>query len=111
MSVSAGRKKMAAVGSYDTVLPFQAVGVRPCPVETDEEIAKTVTALAREDYGVIFVEERHFVAQAALIDDLVQQYSASIIPIPGIIGSIGVGLSSVRKSVERAVGMDIFSEK
>ena len=72
---------------------------------------RTVSRLAREDYGVIFVEERQFVAQAALIDRLVQEFSASIIPIPGIRGSIGVGLSAVRSSVERAVGMDIFSEK
>ena len=111
MSAEAGRKKMAAVGSYDTVLPFQAVGVAPFPAETDEEVETTVSRLAREDYGVIFVEERQFVAQAALIDKLVQEYSASIIPIPGIRGSIGVGLSAVRSSVERAVGMDIFSEK
>lgn len=111
MSTDAGRKKMAAVGSYDTVLPFQAVGVRPFPVESDEEIAETVSRLAREDYGVIFVEERQFVAQASLIDWLVQEYAASIIPIPGIRGSIGVGLSAVRSSVERAVGMDIFAEK
>jgi V/A-type H+-transporting ATPase subunit F len=111
MSADASRKKMAAVGAYDTVLPFQAVGVRPFPVETDDEVAETVSRLAREDYGVIFVEERCFVAQASLIDGLVQEYASSIIPIPGIRGSIGVGLSSVRKSVERAVGMDIFAEK
>ncbi len=102
---------MAAVGSYDTVLPFQAVGVRPFPAETAEETAAAVTRLARENYGVIFVEERQFVAQAELIDKLVQEYAASIIPIPGIRGSIGVGLSAVRSSVERAVGMDIFSVK
>ena len=111
MSAEAGRKKMAAVGSYDTVLPFQAVGVAPFPAETDEEVEATVSRLAREDYGVIFVEERQFVAQAALIDRLVQEFSTSIIPIPGIRGSIGVGLSAVRSSVERAVGMDIFSVK
>ncbi len=111
MSAEAGKKNMAAVGSYDTVLPFQAVGVRPFAAETDDEVASVVTRLAREDYGVIFVEERQFVQQAALIDSLVQEYAASIIPIPGIRGSIGVGLSAVRTSVERAVGMDIFSEK
>lgn len=111
MSADASRKKMAAVGAYDTVLPFQAVGVRPFPVETGEEAAEIVSRLAREDYGVIFVEERFFVEQASLIDDLVQEYASSIIPIPGIRGSIGVGLSAVRKSVERAVGMDIFAEK
>lgn len=111
MSVNADRKKMAAVGSYDTVLPFQAVGVRPYPVDEDGNAAETIARLARNDYGVVFVEEACYVENAAVIDDLVQEYATSIIPIPGIRGSIGVGLNSVRKSVERAVGMDIFSEK
>lgn len=111
MSADAGRKKMAAVGSYDTVLPFQAVGIRPFVAETNEEVAAVVSRLTRENYGVIFVEERQFVAQASLIDSLVQEYASSIIPIPGIRGPIGVGLSAVRNSVERAVGMDIFSVK
>lgn len=111
MSADAKRKKMAAVGSYDTVLPFQAVGVRPVPVEDEAETAENVKRLALEDYGVVFVEERFFVAQASLIDQLVQEYATSIIPIPGIRGSIGVGLSAVRSSVERAVGMDIFAKK
>ena len=111
MSANEGRKEMAAVGGYDTVLPFQAVGVHPFPVENSEDTARTVAGLAREDYGVVFVEERFFIEQTQLIDTLVQQYNTSIIPIPGIHGSLGVGLSAVRKSVERAVGMDIFSQK
>jgi len=111
MSADHGKKNMAAVGSYDTVLPFQAVGVRPFPAENAEEVESVVSRLAREDYGVIFVEERQFIEQAELIDKLVQEYAASIIPIPGIRGSIGVGLNAVRTSVERAVGMDIFAEK
>ncbi len=111
MSADAERKKMAAIGSYDTVLPFQAAGVRPVPVETEGDTAEQLNRLVREDYGVVFVEEKFFIAQAALIDELVQEHPTSIIPIPGIRGSIGVGLSSVRSSVERAVGMDIFAEK
>ena len=111
MSAETGRKEMAAVGSYDTVLPFQAVGVQPVPVETDEEAAEKISLLARKEYGVVFVEERFFVAQTLLIDNLVQNHSTSIIPVPGIHGSLGVGLSAVRQSVERAVGMDIFSQK
>ncbi|HBG14640.1 MAG TPA: V-type ATP synthase subunit F, partial [Synergistaceae bacterium] len=38
-------------------------------------------------------------------------YSMSIIPIPGIKGSNGIGIKSIRDSVERAVGMDIFAVK
>ena len=32
----------------------------------------------------------------------------AIIPIPGIEGSLGLGISNVKKSVERAVGADIL---
>jgi len=34
-----------------------------------------------------------------------------IIPVPNQSGSMGVGLSSIRRNVERAVGMDIFGVK
>ncbi len=105
------KKNMAAVGSYDTVLPFQAVGVRPFPVSAAKEAAVLLGRLANEGYGVVFVEEQFYIAQASAIDGLNQEYETSIIPIPGIRGSIGVGLNAVRASVERAVGMDIFAEK
>ena len=32
----------------------------------------------------------------------------AIIPIPGRAGTIGMGMTSVKKSVERAVGADIL---
>ncbi|MCF0247416.1 MAG: V-type ATP synthase subunit F, partial [Synergistes sp.] len=35
----------------------------------------------------------------------------SVIPVPNQKGSMGTGLDSIRRSVERAVGMDIFGEK
>ncbi len=105
------KKNMAAVGSYDTVLPFQAVGVRPFPLAAVGETAALLSRLAQEGYGVVFVEEQYYIAQAETIDGLNQEYETSIVPIPGIRGSIGVGLNAVRTSVERAVGMDIFAEK
>nr|WP_321503684.1 V-type ATP synthase subunit F [uncultured Dethiosulfovibrio sp.] len=111
MSDSSSRP-MAAVGHYDTVLPFQAVGVRPFPVTGDLLEAKSILErLAREDYAVVFVEEALFLEHQELISELNQEHSASIIPIPGIKGSLNVGLSAIRKNVERAVGMDIFAEK
>ncbi len=105
-------RPMAAVGNYDTVLPFQAVGVRPFPVGSgDQEAKKLLEQLARDDYAVVFVEEALFVENQELISRLNQEYPASMIPIPGIRGSLNVGLSAIRSNVERAVGMDIFAEK
>ncbi len=103
---------MAAVGQYDTVLPFQAVGVRPFPVDDEPGAARSLLErLAQEKYAVVFVEEALFIEHQALIAELNQEYLASMIPIPGIRGSLNVGLSAIRSNVERAVGMDIFAEK
>ena len=44
--------------------------------------------------------------------DEVEEYNdqrlPAIIPIPGKEGSLGIGMTSVKKSVERAVGADIL---
>lgn len=105
-------RPMAAVGHYDTVLPFQAVGVKPFPVLGDQkEDRALLEKLVRDDYAVVFVEEALFLEHQELISELNQEHSASIIPIPGIRGSLNVGLSAIRNNVERAVGMDIFAEK
>lgn len=102
---------MAALGGFDTVLPFRAVGVTPFVLENGQGAEGTLKQLAREGYGVVFVEESVFVEHAALINALNLEYSTSILPIPGISGSLGTGLAAVRASVERAVGMDIFAVK
>lgn len=102
---------MAALGSYDTVLPFQAVGVRPFPMGSDDDPAETLRRLVAEGCGVIFVEEDVYLKENELIDRLNLEYGTSIIPIPGIRGPLGTGLEAVRASVERAVGMDIFAKE
>jgi V/A-type H+-transporting ATPase subunit F len=104
---------MAAVGEYETVLPFQAVGVRPFFIRDSASsvVEETLLRLAREKYAVVFVQESCYVASSQFIADLNSEYETSFIPIPGLKGSLGIGLESIRSSVERAVGMDIFAVK
>lgn len=109
--MSDNTKPMAAVGTFDTVLPFRAVGVDTFATDGEESVETTLKRLAREGYGVVFVEESVYVSHSALIDELNLEYSTSILPIPGISGSLGTGLRAMRASVERAVGMDIFAVK
>ncbi|GAB1399307.1 V-type ATP synthase subunit F [Aminivibrio sp.] len=106
-------RAMAAVGEYETVLPFQAVGVKPFMVkgENPASVDEILLTLAREKYAVVFVQEIFYIASTAFIDELNREYETSFIPIPGLKGSLGIGLESIRSSVERAVGMDIFSAK
>ncbi|MFA7620659.1 MAG: V-type ATP synthase subunit F [Aminobacteriaceae bacterium] len=104
---------MAAVGEYETVLPFQAVGVKPYIVKQDDSssVDTVLLELARAGYAVVFVQEAFFLSHSSRIDELNDEYDTSFIPIPGLKGSMGVGLESIRSGVERAVGMDIFAVK
>ncbi|MDO4547121.1 MAG: V-type ATP synthase subunit F [Clostridia bacterium] len=101
-------RKIAAVGSRDTVLAFKALGLEVVPVETAQEASKAVFDLAQNDVPVIFVTEE-FVSQ---IGDTIDRYKTSalpaIIPIPGSTGSTGEGMRRIKANVEKAVGADIL---
>lgn len=104
---------MAAIGDYETVLPFQAVGVKPLIIkdENKDEFPTLLLKLAKANYAVVFIEEQLYVDFTESVNDINEEYSVSILPIPGLKGSMGTGVESIRNSVERAVGMDIFSVK
>lgn len=101
---------MAAVGSYDSTLPFKAIGL-DVVVVTEENIgslAQILTKFAQNGYAVLFMEESLFATQERLVDEINETTNMCIIPVPNQSGSAGTGLASIRKNVERAVGMDIF---
>ena len=113
MSANEEKRAMAAIGDYETVLPFQAVGVTPFILRetTDGGFREVLFRCARNDYAVVFVQEDFYTANQICIQEVNETYSVSVIPIPGIRGGSGAGLESIRSSVERAVGMDIFAVK
>jgi V/A-type H+-transporting ATPase subunit F len=102
---------MAAMGDYDSVLPFQAIGVEAIVINAENRntTPHIISKLAREQYSVLFMEESLFLDFAEDVDKVNETESLSIIPIPNQGGSQGVGVASIRRSAERAVGMDIFN--
>jgi len=104
---------MAAIGDYEMVLPFQAVGVRPVVLDAAKRghFEQILEELARENYAVIFIQEDLFVDFTKKVEEINDSYDTSVLPLPGILGSTGAGLASIRNSVEKAVGMDIFAER
>lgn len=111
MSSNPDKLKMAAVGDYESVLPFQAVGIDPFIMEQgeDEQLRNLLKQLLQERYAVVFLVDRLYETQQEFIRELNESYPVSILPVPGVQGSTGIGAESIRASVERAVGMDIFS--
>ena len=45
------------------------------------------------------------------VQEINDAYPTSVLPLPGLSGSTGAGLASIRNSVEKAVGMDIFADR
>jgi V/A-type H+-transporting ATPase subunit F len=108
-----GAMPMAAIGDYELVLPFQAVGIKPVVLDADKrgQFVQILENLAREHYAVVFIQEDLFVDFTKKVEEINDSYDTSVLPLPGITGSTGAGLASIRNSVEKAVGMDIFAER
>jgi V/A-type H+-transporting ATPase subunit F len=104
---------MAAIGDYEMVLPFQAVGIKPVVLDFEkrQRFGQILEDLARQHYAVVFIQEDLFVEFTKKVEEINDAYDTSVLPLPGVLGSTGAGLASIRNSVEKAVGMDIFAER
>lgn len=100
--------KIGVIGDRESILGFKALGLQTFPVTTQEEAEKTLKNLVAEKYGIIYLTEQVY----DMVEKETEKHSDSalpaIIPIPGVVGNTGKGISSVKKSVERAVGSDII---
>ena len=102
------RSRIAVVGEKESVLGFKAVGFEVFETGSPREAEETVRRLAREGCGIIFVTEQTLAPILSVMDDYKDRQTPAIIPIPGRKGTMGLGMTSVKKSVERAVGADIL---
>lgn len=100
--------KTAVIGDRASVLGFMSVGFTVAEAETAEEASHALKRMVNSDHAVIFITE----STAQLISDEIAKYRSKPLPaiilIPGKEGSLGVGMSEIKSSVERAVGADIL---
>ena len=102
---------MVAMGSYGCVLPFQAIGFESV-VLTDENMSSVpqmIARFAKDECAIVFMEETVFQRFLKDVNDINEKTALAVVPIPDQTGSKNIGFNSIRQSVERAVGMDIFS--
>ena len=104
--------KAAIIGSHESVIGFKAVGIDAFPCDSAEEATRILHRIAKEDYVIIYITEGH----ARDMLDAMELYKTrklpAVVPIPGRSGSYGVGMGKLKKSVKRAIGVDIlFKEK
>ena len=100
--------RIAVLGDYDSIYGFATLGLDTFPVTDPSEAAKKLHQLASQEYAVVYITE----GLAAQIGHEVEKYREQVRPavilIPGVSGNTGMGIESVRKSVEQAVGSDIL---
>lgn len=111
MATNRQNAPMAAVGSYESVIPFQAIGIETISIDNDNrsDVPRLLSNYSRDHYAVIFIEEGLYADFRSDIDSINENDDLAIIPIPNQAGSLGIGVESIRQSAERAVGMDIFN--
>lgn len=102
------QSKIAIIGEKASVMGFSSIGFEVCQTDVPDEVEKLVAKMVSEKYGVIFITEQVLDKIPDLINRYKTQRIPAIIPIPGIDGSLGIGMENVRKNVERAVGADIL---
>ena len=100
--------KIGVIGDKESVLGFQAVGLDVFPAGDAEEAKKTLKRLAKEDFAIIYITEQFYQYMMKEVEEYTDSRLPAVIPIPGKDGSLGIGMTSVKKSVERAVGVDIL---
>lgn len=99
---------IGVIGDRESVLGFKAVGLDVFPCDEAEEARKILRRIARDGFAIIYVTEELYQYMGEEIDEYRDARLPAIIPIPSKNGSLGIGMTSVKKAVERAVGADIL---
>lgn len=100
--------KVAVMGDKDSIYGFATIGMSVFPTDDVDEAKNTLKNLANGDFGIIYITEFLASEISEDIEEYRFQSKPAIILIPGINGNTGAGMADVNKSVEKAVGSNIF---
>jgi V/A-type H+-transporting ATPase subunit F len=99
---------IAAIGSDDTILLFNAIGIKTYTLSEPAQVDRIIFQLATEKCRIIYVSEDVYQE----IPETIQKYKTTvypiIIPIPTKTASKDIGIKKIKENVEKAIGFDIF---
>lgn len=99
---------MAAISDNDSVMLFNALGIKTFSVENIPEAEKAIFKLVDMKCKIIYISENLYTQIPEVLDKYKNSPFPIIIPIPYGEESLGVGIEKIRKNVEKAVGIDIL---
>ncbi len=99
---------IAVLGDRDSILGFRALGLSVFFADTAEKAKPILHKLTRRNYAIIYITESLAAELKPEIDRYKDAPTPAIILIPGQGGSLGIGMTSLKDAVERAVGANIL---
>ncbi len=103
--------KTAVIGDRTSVLGFQALGFEAYPVSEPKEARDLWPDIMAKDYTIIMVTEEVYHEIEDLACECGNQFTPAVLIIPPAKGGEGLGFERIKKIVEKAIGIDIFSEE
>lgn len=101
---------IAFIGDADSVLGFEALGVRAVVPSSPDEAITGFRRLARSrNTRVIMVTEEYIDVLEEEIAAVAGSPLPAVVILPGITGSQGHGADVIRRLVTRAVGVDLMA--
>ena len=105
-------KKIAIIGTADTILPFKAIGADGFSANDSEMAENLLENLILKNYGIIYIEEAYALDFAEKITRLnFAHRNVAITVIAGSKGGSGAASEKIAGLVKRAIGIDIFADK
>lgn len=102
------KAEMAAIGFDETVLIYNALGIKTFIIKQAGEADSIIFKLVNQKCKIIFVSEEIYTH----IPETLEKYQSlpfpMILPLPMEKDSSQVGLKKIQDNVEKAIGINIF---
>lgn len=102
--------KIGVIGDETTIKGFVSLSIDTFPATSDKAVRKAILDMANSDYAIIFITEQAAQGSMETIERFKTVPFPAIIFIPSNRGTLNIGMSTIRKNVEKAVGTNIFFE-
>lgn len=103
--------KLAAVGEYDVIMPYKAVGIEIYPVTSDQEFIQKVKELIKEGVGVIFLSDKFLATAESIFEEVSTKPLPCVMSIPGPLGASEFTRRRMRNLIKKACGVDIIGKR
>lgn len=100
--------KIAVIGDLDSIYGFAALGIDIFPVDEEKDAAKKLHHLVLNKYSIIYITENIWPMLKKEIDVYSLNAIPAIVPIPGVVSNVSIGIDNLKEYVKQAVGSDII---